>query len=486
MPTIYEALMQAVSCQQAGQLEAAASIYQQILAVDPNNIDAWHLLGVVACQVGKAEDAVKCIERALQLCPDHPDAHNSLGLALKELGRLDEAAASCRRAVELNSTALVHYNLGSILQSQGKLQEAVECFRRAISLQPNDAESHNNLGLALRDLGQLEEAAACFQQALALNPASVEAHMNQSSLLLLHGDFDRGLQEYEWRWQAGLSPRRDPGKPLWDGGSVQGKTVLVYAEQGYGDTLQFIRYAPLVKSLGATVLVEEQPRMISLLSTCPGIDRIVPSGSELPPFDCYSPLLSLPRILRTSLETIPAQVPYLFADKVRVSRWREALSGNPGFRIGINWHGREGKGDFLKRDIPLELFASLAEIPGISLISLQRGGGPQLASKGHHLPIFDPGDDVDTAGGAFIDTAAIMMNLDLVITSDTAVPHLAGAIGVPVWTALPFLPDWRWLLDRSDSPWYPTMRLFRQKQSGDWTTVFDEIRAALTKQIAFS
>ena len=477
--------MHAINCQSVGKFDEAASIYQQILAVDPNNVDAWHLLGVVACQAGKADDAVRCIDRALQLWPDHHDAHINRGLALKELGRLEEAATSCRRGVELNPTiAQSHYNLGSIYQQQGKLDDAASCFRRALSLQPDHAEALNNLGLALREQGQFDEAASCFRQALALNPTSVESHMNQASLSLLRGDFDHGWQQYEWRWQAGLKARRDPGRPLWDGAPVQGKTVLIYAEQGYGDTLQFIRYATLVKGLGATVLVEEQARMIPLLSTCPGIDRIAASGAELPPFDLYSPLLSLPRLLGTSLETIPAQVPYLFADPTKVAHWREILKEVLGFRIGINWHGREGEGDFRKRDIPLTCFSSLVQIPGVSLISLQRGADPkELAATDYRPPIFDPGNNLD-ANGAFTDTAAIMMNLDLVITSDTAVPHLAGALGIPVWTALPFLPDWRWLLDRSDSPWYPTMRLFRQPQSGDWNSVFADIRAALTKLIA--
>jgi Flp pilus assembly protein TadD len=486
MPTIAEALMSAVRCQQAGQLQEAANIYRQIVAIDPSNVDAWHLLGVAACQVGELDLAVKCITRAIQLAPNYADAHNSLGLVLKELGRLDEATASCRRAVELNpAIAAAHYNLGNILQSHGKLEEAAACHRRALKLNPGDAAAHNNLGNALRDLGIFDEAASCFHEALTLNPTSFEFHLNQASLFLLRGDFGRGWQEYEWRWKAGLMPPRDYGKPLWDGGALQGETILLHGEQGFGDTLQFIRYASLVKGRGATVLVEEQAKLIPLLSNCPGIDRLIASGDKLPLFDVHLPLLSLPRIFQTTLETIPADVPYLFADSALVARWRDALSAVCGFRIGINWHGREGQGEFRKRDIPLELFFSLAQIPGVRLISLQKGARRQeLAEAAHDKPIFDPGEEMDTASGAFTDTAAIMMNLDLVITSDTAIPHLAGALGVPVWLALPFVPSWHWLLDRSDSPWYPTMRLFRQKRSGDWDGVFAEIQVALRGLVA--
>lgn len=385
--------MSALRCQQAGQLREAANIYRQIVAVDPNNVDAWHLLGVVACQVGERELAVQCIMRAIDLFPNFADAHNSLGLVLQELGRLDEAAATIRKSLALNpGFAAAHYNLGNILQAQGKLNDALDCFRRAMELNPRDAAFHNNLGNALRESGRFDEAESCVRQALALNPSSFESNMNLASLLLTRGDFRQGFERYEWRWKAGVAPPRDFGKPLWDGGPVNRQTILIHAEQGFGDTIQFIRYAPLVKNLAATVIVEEQARMIPLLSSCPGIDRLISSKDELPAFDFHIPLLSLPRILQTTMETVPAHVPYLSADPTLVDRWREVLRSVSGFRIGINWHGREGQGEFRKRDIPIELFYSLSQIPGVRLISLQKGASCQeLPGPTHDQPIFLPG-----------------------------------------------------------------------------------------------
>jgi hypothetical protein len=319
-------------------------------------------------------------------------------------------------------------------------------------------------------------------------------------LLLLQGDFERGWPELEWRWKSGEIIERKFSQPRWKGEPLAGKTILLHSEQGLGDTIQFVRYAEVVKEGNpeATVVVECEQPLVNLLQSCRGIDRLVTEGEELPAFDVQAPLLSLPGILGTRVETIPARVPYLFADNRLVEEWNSKLaavgtaqatetSAVSGLRVGINWQGRAGKGEWRKRDVPVEYFARLAEIPGLRLIRLQKGGAesnvpcPKSNVGEIETAIFDLGD-FDTQRGAFVDTAAIMMNLDLVITSDTSVAHLAGALGVPVWVALPFAPDWRWLLDRSDSPWYPTMRLFRQKSIGDWAGVFEEIRAALAER----
>jgi hypothetical protein len=260
---------------------------------------------------------------------------------------------------------------------------------------------------------------------------------------------------------------------------------LLWAEQGLGDTLQFIRFAPLVKKRGATVFFECQRALRSVLAGCPGVDRLIPRGSPLPPFDFHAPLLSVPRLVETTLATIPADVPYLVADPNLVALWREKLSSAGEFRIGINWQGRVGPHASPQRDIPLEHFRRLAALPGVCLISLQKGAGREAWADRSSQPwILDPGDHVDEAHGAFTDTAAIMRNLDLIVTSDTSIPHLAGALGAWVWIALPFDADWRWLLGRSDTPWYPTMRLFRQPQPGDWNSVFTAIEAALQLAMA--
>jgi tetratricopeptide (TPR) repeat protein len=519
MATPSEAMATAKAHHQAGSLQEAEQVYRQILAAEPTNVDAWHLLGVVAWQLGEPEAAAECIGRALELKPDYAEGHNSLGIVLQAQGRLEEAVARYRRAVELDPLASEsHYNLGLALQEQEKLDDAAECYRRALDARPDHAEAYNNLGNILKEKGDLdeaiachrraaelkpefaeahynlanalqekrqwEEAAACYERALALRPDFADAHNNLSRMLLLLGDFERGWAEYEWRWETGQLQPREFSQPKWDGRTLKDGAILLHAEQGLGDTLQFIRYAPLVKERVGTVLFECERALLPLLSTCPGIDRFIEEGTQLPAFDVQALLLSLPGIFQTRLESIPSTTPYLFADSALVARWSDQLKDVRGFRVGINWHGRSGRGAHLQRDIPLDCFAPLAEVPSVRLVSLQKeSGSGELAALKARFPIFDPGADVDTRNGAFMDTAAIMMNLDLVITSDTSVAHLAGALGVPVWVGLAFAGDWRWLLDRNDSPWYPTMRLFRQSQARNWAPVFEEMREELARLV---
>jgi len=353
-----------------------------------------------------------------------------------------------------------------------------------VELNPGYVEAHNNLGAACKDLGRVDEAIACYRRALELKPAYVEAHWNLAFALLLAGDWQHGWPEYEWRWQRKeWSPRRFP-QPMWDGASLAGKTILLHAEQGLGDTIQFIRYASIVKRHGAAVLVECPKPLLGVLEGCPGVDQWIAQRDGLPAFDVHAPLLSLPGILKTTVENIPAEIPYLFARPALIDRWRQALIDLDGFKIGIAWQGNPKYGDDRVRSIPLRCFAPLAQIPGVRLVSLQKGAGSeQLAEARDLFPVADFGDQLDQSG-PFLDTAALMKNLDLVIAADTAAAHLAGALGVPVWLALPFMPEWRWLLDRSDTPWYPSMRLFRQKERGNWGGVFDEIHNALRERLS--
>jgi tetratricopeptide (TPR) repeat protein len=497
-----------------GRWDEAITCFRRALELNPGNADSHNQLGIAWHFQGKIDEAVACYRRTLELKPDFAEAHNHLGNALGDQRKLDDAVISYRRALELNpnyvealtnlgatltdleqfNEAIVCHrralelqpefaeaqnNLGSAFQKQGKLDEAVVRFRRSLELKPNIAAAHVNLGNAYRELGKIAEASDRYRHALELQADYTDAHLVLSSLLLLTGDFEQGWPEYEWRWKTRDLRPRDFQQPVWNGRPLQGETILLHAEQGLGDTIQFIRYAPLVKSRGAIVVVECPPPLRTLLSRCPGVDRLVAKGGALPDFDMHAPLMSLPAILKTTLDTIPATIPYVFPDPALVARWREKLSPMQGLRIGINWHGREGDIATRRRDIPLAQFALLAQVPGVRLINLQRGSGQtELAAARDRLPIVDLGD-VDAGPDAFVDTAAIMMNLDLVITSDTSIPHLAGALGVPVWLALRFAADWRWLLNRSDSPWYPTMRLFRQKAPGDWTGVFEEMQTVL-------
>jgi len=512
-----ELLTTAVAHHQAGRLEDAERIYRQILAANPDQPDALHLLGVIARRAGNPTVAIEYLRRATELNPSFAAAHYNLGNAFRDLKRLEEAAASYRQATELERDLVeAHKGLGNALLGLGDWQAAANCFRRVIELRPNDVDARNSLGVILQDYGFAAEATECFRGALAIRPDSAEArynlgravhqaghydearelyqaaldlkpdlayaHAGLGMLMLLRGDYDNGWPEYEWRWKTGSLSGLDHRQPQWDGRRLDGQTILLYCEQGLGDTIQFIRYAPVVKSLGGTVLVQCQKSILKLLQNCGGIDQLIGEGDELPPLDTHASLLNLPRILKTNLETIPRDTPYLAANAELVESWRSRLAEIQPFRIGINWRGRQGTGAFRQRDIPVEFFAALAKIPGMRLISLQKDGEEDLkAVRDGSIVVL--GDDIDTKHGAFTDTAAIMKNLDLVITSDTSIPHLAGALGVPIWLALPYVPDWRWLLDRADSPWYPTMRLFRQKSPGDWAGVFAEITIALRERM---
>jgi tetratricopeptide (TPR) repeat protein len=469
-----------------GKLDEAIDSFQRALQLNPHFAAAHHNLGTVFQEQRKLDEAVASYRRALKLKPDYTAAYFNLGNAFKAQGKLEEAVAAYRRALQLKPDyAEACNNIGTVLQDEGKLDEAVNYFQQALVRNPSYAAAHNNLGTALQEQGRLDEAVASYRRALELKPDYVDARANQSLAMLSQGDFERGWLEYEWRWKTGQLLDRKFSQPRWDGAPLEKRAVLLHTEQGFGDTFQFVRFATLIKQQNpaATVIVQCQPPVVKLLARCPGIDRLIADGDHRPEFDVYSPFLSLPGIFRTIVESIPANLPYLFADAALIDCWREVLNGVPRFRVGINWRGRADNSESRKRDVPLELMASLAAVPGVQLISLQRLEGQEdLKAAGGRLPIIDLGE-FDTEHGAFMDTAAIMKNVDLVISSDTAVPHLAGALGIPVWIALPFVSDWRWLLKRSDSPWYPTMRLFRQKSAGDWAGVFEEIRVALRELV---
>ena len=464
-----------------GRLDDAAACWRRAVELEPNFAAAHGNLGNVLQELGRPDQAVACHRRALELRPDFAEAHYNLGSALKDQGKLDEAIACYRRALELNPQYVEAYNnLGIACKDQGKLDEAVACFRRALELKPGYAEAQLNMGNHFLRQAKLDDALACYNRSVELKPDYAQAHWNRSLTWLLAGDWQRGWPEYEWRWQTkGFSPRRFP-QPLWRGEPLAGKTILLHAEQGLGDTIQFIRYAPIVRRRGGRVVVECHKLLLGLLEGCPGVDQLVEQGEELPAFDYYAPLVSVPGILKTTPETIPASIPYLFVKPAILESWRNRLAEFGGFKIGIGWQGNPLHANDRFRSIPLGFFEPLAHLPEVRLFSLQRGPGvEQLQELGDRFPVADLGSRL----GDFLDAAAVMMNLDLVIACDTAPVHLAGALGVPVWVALPLSPDWRWLLDRSDSPWYPTMRLFRQKELCDWAGVFEEMRAALCRRL---
>jgi hypothetical protein len=363
------------------------------------------------------------------------------------------------------------------------MEDALAEYEEALRLRPDFAEAVNNLGNTLRDLGRLDEAQAQFDRALSLKTDYIDAHWNRSLLWLLRGDFARGWPEYEWRWGLRSLPRRPFPQPKWDGGPLGGKTILLHAEQGLGDTFQFVRYAPLVKGRGGKVFLACQAPLLRILADCPGVDQLVAQGTPLPPFDCHAPLLSLPALFGTELNSVPAEVPYLRADPALVEHWRGRLAAFDGFKVGIAWRGSGSNRSDPKRSFPLEAFEALARVPGVRLISLQKGKGTeQLPALAGRFPVSElPG--LDEGRGPFVDTAAVLRCLDLVVCCDTGLGHLAGALGVPCWLALMYVPDWRWLLERADSPWYPHHRLFRQERSGDWDDLFHRMAAALAVRV---
>jgi Tfp pilus assembly protein PilF len=467
---------------QRGQLAPALSCFQRVLHLEPQSARAHNNLAAVLAESGRTEEALAFYRNALWLEPTFAEALNNQAALLRQCGRMAEAMDSYREALRLRPEyAAAHNNLGAILQDEGQLDEALACFQETLRLEPRHAEALNNRGRVLLDLGQVEAALASFDQALALQPAFPEAHVNRGMALLLAGRLPEGWPEYEWRVRCKDYPPSAVRLPFWDGGPLTGKTILLYAEQGLGDALQFIRYAAGVKARGARVYVASPRVLASLLATCPGVDRVLVEGDAVPPEVSLQALLpSLPGVFGTTLETIPADIPYLSAESARLERWREELAAFKGFKIGIVWQGNPANRRERGRSLPLTHFAPLAHLAGVRLFSLQVGPGREQLAK-IQFPVTDLGERFDL--GSLADVTAVVKILDLVVSIDTAIVHLAGTLGVPVWVPLLFAPGWRWLLDREDSPWYPTARLFRQRQRDNWDEVFARIAAELRKMV---
>ncbi len=471
-----------VALRELGRLDEAVQCYRQALSWQPNDAATHNNLGIALQEQGKLDEAGASYRESLRLQPDYAEAHSNLAGALREQGHLAEAIARYRQALSCNpNSAAVHHNLGLALQEAEQFPEAVAHLRQSLACQPSSADACNTLGVALLELDQVAEAEASYRQALRLRPDHALAHRNLGLALLLQGRFAEGWPEYEWRRRCPEYTMPSFPQPWWDGSALAGQTILLSAEQGLGDTLQFVRYARLAKERGAGRVVVGCPKPLErLLANCPGVGRVVSSTAELPPFDVQISLLSLPGIFQTAVDTIPAAVPYLAADSESVQRWKQEL-GSPGeFWVAIAWQGNPSNAD-RRRAAPLAQFASLARIAGIRLVSLQKGhGSDQLPPLAAQLGIVDLGSRVDD----FLDTAAVLANVDLVVTVDTALAHLAGALGVPVWVALRFAADWRWLRQRDDSPWYPTMRLFRQTEPGNWEGVMARMAQELAGLVA--
>jgi Flp pilus assembly protein TadD len=466
----------AISFQNQGKYSQAIEQYKHAIQLEPDRAEIYYNLANVLQSQHRDSEAAENYRQAIKLKPDYAQAYNNLGITLKEQGQFDKAIENYAQAIRLEpDNAQFHSNLASILQHQGRLAEAVANCEHAVCLNPNCAEAYYNLASVLRDQGRCNEAIENNKRAIQLKPDYAQAHWNQAIAYLLNGNFTEGWKEFEWRrktdWHTSAYPHRHP-KPRWNGASFFGKRLLVHCEQGLGDCLQFARYLPMVKSLGGTVIFEAWRPLHGLLKEFDEIDELVELSFEKKTeaqFDLYTSVLDLPGIFGTTEETIPSSVPYLHADKVKTQYWREKLAG-PDFNVGIVWAGSSRHPNDRNRSCRLEDFSPLAQIKDVRLYGLQKGKAAQqvdeLASKVSIENLAEHFAD-------FTDAAAAIENLDLIISVDTAALHLAGAMGKPVWALLAFAPDWRWMLGRTDSPWYPTMRLFRQKKWGDWNSVFE-------------
>jgi tetratricopeptide (TPR) repeat protein len=466
---------------QTGHTTEALESFDRAIALRPAFAEAHHSKGNALEDLNRPDEAVPSFDRAIALKPELAESHNNKGMALHRLGRFEEALESYNHAIARKpGYALAFHNRGTTLQEVGRLDEALQDCTRAIELDPRLAEAVYNRGNVLKGLKRPDEALRDYDRAIALRPGLAEAHWNRAVCTLLMGRFDEGWRLYERRLRKPELPASLVTGTVWSAaGSLEGKTLYICAEQGLGDTIQFCRYALLAAEKGAEVVLAVQDPLVRLMRSLGANVRIMGTTADPPASDFHIALLSMPFAFHTGADSVPARIPYLSSEPENVRHWKERI-GSEGLRIGICWQGAKGGEVDIGRSFPVRHFEGIAKLPGVRLISLQKNAGAeQLLDLPAGMNVQTFGNDLDPGPDAFVDTAAIMENLDLVITSDTAVAHLAGALGRPAWVALNFVPDWRWLLDRTDSPWYPTMRLFRQTERENWQGVFVAIEAQL-------
>jgi len=461
-----------------GDVEQGITMYRQALALRPDWPEAYTNLGNALQAADRLEEAVAALGQAVALRPNFADAVYNLGNALGQLERWEEAVAALRRAIAIKPVYPEAYNnLGNALRKQRQFEQAIAAYRQALQQRPDYGDAYNNLANALVEMGRIDEAIAAHTEALKLRPDDGIVHFNLAAMLLRLGRLEEAWPHYEWRWRVEEfhQPMRQLEQPMWDGSDLKGKRILLHTEQGFGDAIQFARYVPVVVRKGGKVIIECAGQMARLYASSPAIEQVIVAGQPLPEFEVHCPLLSVPYVLGTTLQTLPRQVPYLWFDVALAEQWRKRIGDTEGkLKAGLVWTGRPKPEP--DRSIPLTRLAPLAQVRGVRFYSLQIGPGAEQARQPPAgMDLVDWADDLND----FADTAALMANLDLILTIDSATAHLAGALAKPTWVLLPKVPDWRWMLNRDDSLWYPTMRLFRQPIAGDWDTPIRRIVEAL-------
>jgi tetratricopeptide (TPR) repeat protein len=466
----------------------AVSAYERALVISPRMVTAQCNLAISLKQLGRLDAAIACWHMAIDVDPTFTDPYIALALVRIDRREFDAAEGLLKRALAIDGRCVpAHTNLGLVFQLRNELDAAIECCQRALEIDPSCIEAYVNLGAVFHRQRKALLARDCFGRALALEPNSIVAKYNLGQTLLLLGDFARGWPYYEARfawWQKNGAVLPTFKRHRWNGQEAAGVTLLLVAEQGFGDTLQFVRYASILAAKGATILVECQADLVELLRSVPGVSQIYARGDPLPEYDLFCPLMSLPMLLNTSLQTIPNQVPYVRPNPLLAAEWKERIGQTKSMKVGFAWSGSSRSFDYQlsqvnrRRSLPLETCRSLLTVPGVEFFSVQKD-----SLSWDELTILGSTSirEFPNALRDFSDTAALISNLDLIISVDTSVAHLAGAMGKPVWMVSRYDGCWRWLLDRHDSPWYPTMRIFRQPRPEDWGSVVDSIAAELAR-----
>ena len=521
-PLLSKWLSEGVALHEIGKLTEAQDFYRKVLTIKPDHCEALQLLGTIEIQMGNYAQAVETLTNALQIDPKHALTQNNIGVALECLKNFDAAIDRFNQAINLlpeyaeayfnrgnvlreqmqydaaidsynhairlvPNYSIAYYNRGNAFQGQRKFEAAIDSYEKAITSLGNSAKSDPSFapvyywrGVALHHLRKIDAAIESYEQAISTNPNYVEAICDSALAYLLICDFDKGWTRIKWRWEhmpvSTFKERRFFNEPLWLGNeSLAGKTILLYAEQGFGDTIMFSRYAKLVSDLGAKVILEVQPQLVSLLKNLEGISQIATREEILPKFDYHTPLLSLPLAFHTNKNSIPSFTKCIHADPIKVAQWQEKLGEKLKPRVGLVWSGSEINTPDASRSMQLNAFIPYLS-PSVSWISLKNELSEVDKSTLHNNSlILDFADDLQD----FSDTAALIECLDLVITVDTSVAHLSAALGKKTWVLLPYTPDWRWQLERDDSPWYPSIKLYRQPSIGDWTSVLEKVKLDL-------